>query len=45
MKLDVNGGVKIGNPGDSPGAGAAGTIRWNGSKFQGWTGSAWVDFH
>jgi len=47
-KLDVNGnikasgGVQLGDPGDSPGAGAAGMIRYKSGRFQGWTGSSWV---
>lgn len=36
-RLDVNGGVKIGN---STGANA-GTIRWNGTNFQGFNGTTW----
>jgi len=38
-KLEVVGGIKIGNSLTSQ----AGVIRWNGSHFQGYTGSAWVD--
>jgi hypothetical protein len=47
-KLDVNGnikasgGVQLGDPGDSPGAGSAGMIRYKSGRFQGWTGSSWV---
>jgi hypothetical protein len=40
-KVVVNGAIRIGSTSGSN----AGTIRWNGSKFQGYTGSAWVDFH
>lgn len=45
MQLDINGGIKIGDPGDNPGSEAAGTIRFKNGKFQGWTGTQWVDFH
>lgn len=41
QRLDVAGAVKIGNV-SSVGSGDAGTIRWNGSSFEGWTGSSWV---
>ncbi len=38
-KLDVNGGVKIGNT-----AGAnAGTLRWTGLNFQGYDGTSWFN--
>jgi hypothetical protein len=39
-KLDVNGGIKIGNTNNT----AKGTIRWNESKndFEGYNGTAWV---
>jgi hypothetical protein len=38
-KLDVNGGVKIGNTNKAPG-----TMRWNADKsdFEGYNGSTWV---
>lgn len=42
-KLEVNGAIVVGTTATA--APPAGTIRWNGTKFQGWTGSAWVDFH
>jgi len=38
--LDVDGGVRIAN---STGANA-GTMRWSGSDFEGYTGSEWVSF-
>jgi hypothetical protein len=38
--LDLNGAIKVG---DAVGT-TAGTIRWDGSNFQGYTGSAWVNF-
>jgi hypothetical protein len=37
-KLDVNGAIRIGNTATSN----AGTIRWTGSDFQGYNGTAWV---
>jgi len=40
-KLEVAGAIRV----ESTSGTKAGTIRWNGSKFQGYTGSAWVDFH
>lgn len=36
-KLHVNGAVRLGTTTDSN----AGTLRWNGTDFQGYTGSAW----
>lgn len=46
-KLDVAGAIKIGpdfnNTNTAP-AGGAGTIRWNGTNFQGWDGSQWITF-
>ena len=36
--LDVNGAIRVGNTTNTN----AGAIRWNGSNFQGYTGSAWV---
>lgn len=40
QKLEVNGGVAIGNTGTS----SPGTMRFNGSDFEGYTGSAWRSF-
>jgi len=37
QKLEVNGGVKLGNAT----SGTAGTIRWNGVDFEGYDGSSW----
>ncbi len=37
-KLDVNGGVKVGNSS----ATAPGTIRWTGTDFEGYNGTEWV---
>lgn len=37
-KLDVNGGIKIGNTSGSN----AGTLRWTGTDFEGYDGSGWV---
>lgn len=46
-KLDVNGAVKIGtdfnNAATAP-IGGAGTIRWNGTNFEGWDGTQWIQF-
>lgn len=45
--LDVNGAIKIGSDfNGTAGApiGGVGTIRWNGSEFQGYTTSGWVSF-
>lgn len=39
-KLEVNGGVKLGTTSSSN----AGTIRWDGTNFSGFNGSAWVNF-
>jgi formylglycine-generating enzyme required for sulfatase activity len=39
-KLEVAGAVKLGNTANS--APAAGTIRWTGMDFEGFTGSGWV---
>ena len=39
--LDVSGAIKIG--GSTVGALDAGTIRWNGSRFQGYNGTNWVN--
>jgi len=39
-KLDVAGGVKIGNSSGTN----AGTIRWTGSDFEGYDGSSWKSF-
>lgn len=45
--LDVSGALKIGtdfnNNAGAP-TGGAGTIRWNGSNFQGWDGTQWITF-
>jgi hypothetical protein len=38
--LDVAGGIKIGNSSKTN----AGTIRWTGTDFEGYDGSAWVSF-
>ena len=43
-KLSVNGGVQTNNDLDACVAAKAGTIRWNGSAFQGCNGTAWVSF-
>ena len=40
-KLDVNGGIKIGEDTDECSSEKAGTIRWNGSNFEGCNGTAW----
>lgn len=37
-KLEVNGGIKIGNTTNAN----AGTIRWTGSDFEGYNGTSWV---
>lgn len=37
QKLQVNGGIALGNTSQ----GTAGTIRWNGTDFQGFNGTAW----
>ncbi len=45
--LDVNGAIKIGtdfNNNTTAPQGGAGTIRWNGTNFEGWDGTQWVDF-
>ncbi len=39
-KLDVNGGLKLGTTATTN----AGTIRWDGTNFSGYTGAAWVHF-
>jgi hypothetical protein len=39
-KLEVNGAIKVGTTAGSN----AGTIRWDGTNFSGYTGSAWVHF-
>ena len=44
-KLSVNGGVQANNDSDTCVAAKAGTIRWNGSAFEGCNGSAWKEFH
>jgi hypothetical protein len=41
QKLEVSGGVKVGNVTSAP---TAGTIRWNGTDFEGYDGSAWKSF-
>ncbi len=38
--LDVGGGIRIGNSGNTN----AGTIRWTGTDFEGYTGSTWRSF-
>lgn len=44
-KLEIAGGIKIGNDTDPCNSGKAGTIRWNGSVFQGCNGGgAWISF-
>jgi len=40
QKLDVKGGIKIGNTTNTN----AGTIRWSGSDFEGYDGTKWVSF-
>ncbi|MBI1288058.1 MAG: hypothetical protein GC178_10840 [Flavobacteriales bacterium] len=45
--LDVNGAIKVGTDyNNTTGApqGGAGTIRWNGTNFEGWDGTQWVIF-
>jgi len=47
-RLEVSGAIKIGtdynnNPTTAP-AGGAGTIRWDGTNFQGWDGTRWITF-
>jgi hypothetical protein len=42
-KLDVAGAIKIGTTSNTP-TGGAGTIRWNGTEFQGWDGTQWITF-
>lgn len=45
--LDVTGAIKIGtdfNNSNAAPAGGAGTIRWNGTNYQGWDGTQWIDF-
>lgn len=45
--LDVNGAIKIGtdfNNSSAAPTGGAGTIRWNGTNFQGWDGTQWLSF-
>lgn len=39
-KLSVNGGVQLGSTSGTN----AGTLRWDGTNFQGYTGSSWVNF-
>ncbi len=39
-RLDVNGGIKVGLSSGTN----AGTIRWTGSDFEGYTGSDWMSF-
>lgn len=41
-KLEVSGGVKVGNSSSTCNSGAAGTIRWTGTAFQGCDGSSWI---
>ena len=43
-KLEVAGGVKLANDAATCDASKAGTIRWNGTNFQGCTGSIWRSF-
>ena len=38
LKLDINGGIKIGNSNNN----YAGAIRWTGSDFEGYNGSSWL---
>ncbi len=40
QKLEVAGGLKIGHTN----TGIAGSIRWDGNNFQGYNGSAWINF-
>ena len=40
-KLDVAGGVKVGNDSAACNAAKAGTLRWTGSAFEVCTGSTW----
>ena len=45
--MQVEGAIKIGtdfNNSNAAPTGGAGTIRWNGTNFQGWDGSQWIDF-
>lgn len=41
--LDVSGAIKIGTTANVP-PGGAGTIRWNGTDFEGWNGTQWIVF-
>ena len=43
-KLDVGGGVKIGNDSDACAATKSGTVRWDGSTMEYCNGTAWVGF-
>jgi hypothetical protein len=40
--INATGIIKIGNTGSSCDSSLAGAMRWNGTKFEGCTGSAWV---
>jgi hypothetical protein len=45
--MQVEGAIKIGtdfNNSNAAPTGGAGTIRWNGTNFQGWDGTQWIDF-
>lgn len=42
-KLDVDGAIKMGTTANVP-PGGAGTMRWNGTNFEGWDGTQWVTF-
>lgn len=41
-RIDIDGAIKIGTTNNS--SPVAGTIRWNGSDFQGYTGTTWSSF-
>ncbi|MBI1288040.1 MAG: hypothetical protein GC178_10750 [Flavobacteriales bacterium] len=45
--LQVEGAIKVGtdfNNSNAAPTGGAGTIRWNGTDFQGWDGTQWITF-
>ena len=43
-RLDVGGGIRVANDGDTCNSVKAGTIRFTGTNFQGCTGTAWLTF-
>ncbi len=42
QKLSINGAIQVGDASGTIDVSDTGTIRWNGSNFQGWNGSAWL---